>query len=79
MKTKSKISEESKLDLIGGDERVRTAGLLLARQALSQLSYTPTIKRTLIITEQIKSKRIFKLILPQQYSRIKDYYPVALQ
>jgi hypothetical protein len=25
----------------GGDERVRTAGLLLARQALSQLSYTP--------------------------------------
>ncbi len=79
MKTKSKISEESKLDLIGGDERVRTAGLLLARQALSQLSYTPTIKRTLIITEQIKSKRIFKLILPQKYSRIKDYYPVALQ
>ena len=28
-------------DLNGGDERVRTAGLLLARQALSQLSYTP--------------------------------------
>jgi hypothetical protein len=27
----------------GGDERDRTAGLLLARQALSQLSYTPTI------------------------------------
>ena len=25
----------------GGDERVRTAGLLLARQALYQLSYTP--------------------------------------
>ena len=25
----------------GGDERVRTAGLLRARQALSQLSYTP--------------------------------------
>ena len=25
----------------GGDERVRTDGLLLARQALSQLSYTP--------------------------------------
>ena len=30
---------------IGGDERVRTAGLLLARQALSQLSYTPTFTR----------------------------------
>ena len=26
---------------LGGDERVRTDGLLLARQALSQLSYTP--------------------------------------
>ena len=28
----------------GGDERVRTAGLLLARQALSQLSYTPAFR-----------------------------------
>ena len=28
----------------GGDERVRTAGLLLARQALYQLSYTPTLR-----------------------------------
>ena len=27
----------------GGDERVRTDGLLLARQALSQLSYTPIV------------------------------------
>ena len=26
---------------LGGDKRDRTAGLLLARQALSQLSYTP--------------------------------------
>ena len=30
---------------LGGDERVRTAGLLLARQALYQLSYTPTFLR----------------------------------
>ena len=30
---------------IGGGERVRTDGLLRARQALSQLSYTPKIKR----------------------------------
>ena len=30
--------------LDGGDERVRTAGLLLARQALSQLSYTPAFR-----------------------------------
>ena len=28
-------------DLIGGGERVRTDDLLRARQALSQLSYTP--------------------------------------
>ena len=28
-------------DLVGGDKRNRTADLLLARQALSQLSYTP--------------------------------------
>ena len=27
----------------GGDERNRTAGLLLARQALSHLSYTPEL------------------------------------
>ena len=27
--------------LVGGDNRNRTDGLLLARQALSQLSYTP--------------------------------------
>ena len=31
----------STLTFHGGDERVRTAGLLLARQALSHLSYTP--------------------------------------
>ena len=29
------------LMVIGGDEEIRTPGLLLARQALSQLSYTP--------------------------------------
>ena len=29
----------------GGDKRNRTAGLLLARQALSQLSYTPSSKQ----------------------------------
>ena len=30
--------------VIGGDERDRTADPLLARQVLSQLSYTPTLK-----------------------------------
>ena len=33
---------QCRLQRPGGDERVRTAGLLLARQALYQLSYTPT-------------------------------------
>jgi hypothetical protein len=33
----------------GGDERDRTADLLLARQALSQLSYTPKIEELKII------------------------------
>ncbi len=51
------LDEES--PLIGGDERDRTADLLLARQALSQLSYTPTLNRAFIIAEQIKSKRTF--------------------
>ena len=27
--------------MMGGDERIRTADLLLAKQALSQLSYVP--------------------------------------
>jgi hypothetical protein len=31
------------LQTVGGGERVRTDGLLRARQALSQLSYTPDI------------------------------------
>ena len=33
-----------RFDLVGGDKRNRTAGLLLARQALSQLSYTPSLE-----------------------------------
>ena len=35
-----------KLFDIGGPERDRTAGLLVANEALSQLSYRPTKKRT---------------------------------
>ena len=38
-------SNQLSYEPIGGDERVRTAGLLLARQALYQLSYTPTLLR----------------------------------
>ncbi len=36
------VFKEQSASWPGGDERVRTAGLLLARQALSQLSYTPS-------------------------------------
>ncbi len=32
-----------KVQFPGGGKQIRTAGLLLARQALSQLSYTPTL------------------------------------
>ena len=39
----------SHFQLAGGDERVRTADPLLARQVLSQLSYTPSWLRTLKI------------------------------
>jgi hypothetical protein len=43
----------------GGDERDRTADPLLARQVLSQLSYTPTnlsynFKRTIRISKNCK-------------------------
>ncbi len=34
------------LDLFGGAERDRTAGLLVANEALSQLSYSPTREET---------------------------------
>ena len=34
---------------VGGRDRVRTCDPLLAKQVLSQLSYTPTVKVTLIL------------------------------
>ena len=37
-----------RFDLNGGDSRVRTGDLLLARQALSQLSYIPDSRRFLL-------------------------------
>ena len=49
--SKSKTSDKSDVKLlsktsnIGGDERNRTADLLLARQALSHLSYIPDFAR----------------------------------
>ena len=44
-KRKSSLSHENKLSLVpfGGDKRDRTADLLNAIQALSQLSYTPEL------------------------------------
>ena len=41
----------------GGDERDRTDGLLLAKQALSQLSYTPISLR--VRTLKIKQRLLF--------------------
>ena len=43
--TKNKMSQDT-LYCFGGGERVRTDDLLRARQALSQLSYTPEKTRT---------------------------------
>ena len=53
----------------GGDERVRTAGLLLARQALYQLSYTPTLCsrfafRCVVAFLFLPLSRFGKLLLP---------------
>ena len=43
------LGRHCRLQRPGGDERVRTAGLLLARQALSQLSYTPASASVLVV------------------------------
>ena len=40
------------LDFIGGAERDRTAGLLVANEALSQLSYSPTKEEQLFLVYQ---------------------------
>ena len=38
----SMLRPSLRLPLCGGDKRARTADFLLAKQALSQLSYTPS-------------------------------------
>ena len=43
------LAQTLRFDLVGGDKRDRTAGLLLARQALSQLSYTPIPQSFLVV------------------------------
>ena len=43
------LAQTLRFDLVGGDKRDRTAGLLLARQALSQLSYTPGCRCILVV------------------------------
>ena len=48
---------------LGGDERNRTAGLLLARQALSQLSYTPTLPLRCVVVFS-HSYPILKVLVP---------------
>jgi hypothetical protein len=51
----------------GGDKQDRTADLLHAMQALSQLSYTPTGKTSIIASShtncQVRNSSIFKALL----------------
>ena len=49
----------------GGDERVRTDGLLLARQALSQLSYTPLGFRCCQVSLPYQLLKVLFAELPQ--------------
>ncbi len=44
---------------IGGAKRDRTADLLLARQALSQLSYGPVMMENSIKTEQMRTNAYY--------------------
>jgi hypothetical protein len=46
------------LDVLGGAERDRTAGLLVANEALSQLSYSPTIGKELSYSTSRREIRI---------------------
>lgn len=46
----------------GGDKRVRTADLLTASQALSQLSYTP-MRLKYCITQNAFCKYFFKFLI----------------
>ena len=39
------------MEKVGGDKRDRTVDPLLARQVLSQLSYTPTLLKDLLILQ----------------------------
>src|SRR5271166_4260888 len=43
------LSSESRTQKFGGREEIRTPDPLLAKQVLSQLSYTPTVGTTLIL------------------------------
>ena len=51
------------LSPLGGDERNRTADPLLARQVLSQLSYTPILKRILLRRLDSPSERLLLCVL----------------
>ena len=59
----------------GGDERNRTAGLLLARQALSQLSYTPS---SLKKPQYRKLINVAVLFLHPRKEVIQPHLPIRL-
>ena len=46
----------------GGDEEVRTLDLLRARQALSQLSYTPVLLKSLLLKRPFKTEQHSSLV-----------------
>jgi hypothetical protein len=51
------------IEKIGGRDRVRTCDPLLAKQVLSQLSYTPTIEAFLILRYFRPRRNLFLCIL----------------
>jgi hypothetical protein len=44
----------------GGREGIRTPGLLVANEALSQLSYSPTSSREILANVEREAKRVYE-------------------
>lgn len=55
----------------GGDDGIRTHDLLHAKQALSQLSYTPNVYILSLIIK--KSKNFIEIIMRKQQKNIEDF------
>jgi hypothetical protein len=46
------------IDLFGGREGIRTPGLLVANEALSQLSYSPTSSKEILAEAHMLANRV---------------------